>query len=358
MKALFVSRDFSNLLDGGSIVTHRNLTFLKKCVEKVDVLIIPKAKLTTLLRNFLLLESYGNTPKIKRKLKAFLKNNYDFIWFDGSHYGGFEEIVRKEGTPTICFFHNIESDFYKAKANTTKKILDRLFVPYMQYNERKSVKNAHKIITINERDSSRLNEEYGIKANHILHTSFQPINIKDLKDSQDKGIEPYLLFVGSNFYANVEALEYTIINILPYISFKLKVVGTVCDSFIERKDLEFPNNIEFIGKVKSLLPYYANASAVLSPILSGSGTKTKTIEALAYGKKIIGSQEALMGVPSSFYPRIGCLCTSDEDYISAINALDGSKFNQESYNVFNELFSSETEFNKFEKFLKSWISTL
>lgn len=352
MKVLFVSRDYTNLLDGGSIVTHRNLLFLKKFASAVDELIIPKAGLRTFAMNFIFRQSYGNTRSLKNKLKQLLQNDYDFVWFDGSHYGGFLEFVKRKGLPVVCFFHNIEVDFYNSKANTTKKMLDKLFVSFIKMNETKSVNNADFRIVLNERDKTRLYEAYGKYADYILPTSFNTISDRILNQTIDSKSVPYLLFVGSNFYANREALDYIFKKIAPYIKYKIKVVGSVCNSY--SSDVEsIPNNVELVGRVDNLLPYYSNALAVISPILSGAGTKTKTIEAIAHGKFIIGSSEALKGIPEKYYSKIGILCECDEDYIRAVNNLGLERFNVNSYNLFKTEYSSEAIYDGFASFIDS-----
>lgn len=358
MRVLFVSRDYSGLLDGGSLVAYRNLQFLKRFAGTVDELVIPKAGVRTLATNYAFKQSYGSRPKVKKRLIELLRKwEYDFAWFDGSHYGGYLERVKKEGIPTICFMHNVECDFYRAKADTTGKVIDRLFLPFIQMNESKSVRMADLRIVLNDRDSHRLQEEYGCRAEFILPTSFATIPKNVIIENQDENEPPYLLFVGSNFYANKEALDYTIKEILPNINNKVKVVGSVCDNYVDQRGC-YPENIEFVGRVDNLLPYYANASAIISPILSGAGTKTKTIEALAYGKTIIGSREALMGVSPQYYDEIGALCEHTNDYVEIINNRCLEKFNDNSYNLFKEHYSSDAIYGKFEFFLKTKLAEL
>lgn len=352
MKILFISRDYSNMSDGGSIVAHRNLTFLKNITANIDELVVPKATLPTLFWNYLFNQSYGSTPKLNKAFKKLLKNNYDFIWFDGSHYGGYLEQARAAGLKTICFFHNVEYDFYQAKANVTKRLLDKLFVSFIKRNETKSVRNATLKIMLNERDNKRLEEIYEQRADYMLPTSFNAIPKESLTNRIGTNDSKYLLFVGSNFYANQEAVEYLFTALAPRIAYKIKIVGSICDNY---HSTEVPPNVELEGRVDDLRPYYVNATAVISPILSGAGTKTKTIEALGYGKTILGSPEALKGIPAEFYPKIGKLCQTDEDYLNGIKELSDSVFNEEAYEIFMKYYSSEAIFDNFLAFLKKTI---
>lgn len=350
MKILFVSRDYKKLTDGGMIVTYRNLCFLKKMSSLVDEITIPRASLLTLAHNYLLQESYGATYTLTKELCLCLKNRYDLIWFDGSIYGKYLQICKRSKTPIICFYHNIEQDFYRQKANATKSILDKLMIPYVTKNETLSTTLSDYRFVLNKRDGESLKGLYGFKEDFIFPTSLPKKDNGILRNAIDKKITPYLLFIGSNFYANVEGLTYFFNEVAEKIDNKIVVIGSVCNAFT--KDL-LPKNVELMGRVEDLTPYYANANAVISPILSGSGTKTKTIEALNYGKKIIGSPEALMGIPPSYYSQIGTLCKTTEDYINAINNLTEEKLHEPSLKVFEELYSDEHNYELLEAMISN-----
>jgi len=53
----------------------------------------------------------------------------------------------------------------------------------------------------------------------------------------------------------------------------------------------------FVGPVEDLARYYASARCVIAPMVSGSGTSVKTIEALALGKPFVGTSKAFRGMP-------------------------------------------------------------
>lgn len=349
MRALFVSRDYRRVDDGGSIVTKRNLSFLKRIFGDVDEILKPKAAMTTLAKNIVLNQGYGATNEIiGRFSRCIRENEYDIVWFDGSCDGSFVKHARRHGIPTFTFYHNIEADFYKSKAETSKRLLDRIFVPYIRRAERDATVNSTYRILLNERDSLHLESIYGKKGDFIFPTSFPEVDAGYL-DSVKPGGEPYLLFVGSDFWANEEGMSWFFENVAPHTGVKIKVIGSICRAFQNKR---LPENVELLGRVENLEPYYADANAVISPILSGSGTKTKTIEALRYGKTLIASREALMGVPARYYDEIGYLCETPEEYIRAIGAsLSLDKINRGSLRIFSDIFSDEAVFNSLKTFV-------
>lgn len=351
MKVLFISRWYADLSDGGKIVAKRNADLLKGICEHVEEIHKPKSSKLTILKNILFNQGTGLTNDIIKIFNSLISSDkYDFVWLDGSTNSSIIKECNKRGIPTFCFFHNYEASFYKAKAETTGKILDQIYAPYIKRIEQYSAQNASFRVLLNERDASEIEKAYGKPGDLILPTSFDSID-KSILYSDCKS-EPYLLFVGSNFWANQEGLEYFFKKIAPKIKIKLKIIGGICKAF---NDCSLPENIELLGYVDDLTSFYVNASAIISPILSGSGTKTKTIEALRYGKTIIGSQEALAGISEKYYDKIGFLCHTDKDYIMAINSLDFERFNEYSYNLFNKEFSTKTVRDKLKDFIYSRI---
>ncbi len=105
-----------------------------------------------------------------------------------------------------------------------------------------------------------------------------------------------LLFVGTNYDPNVRGAREFIRTVWPRIrercaGSRLVICGSVCDAFAERYE-----GVEFEGIVPSLLPYYERAAIVINPIPYGTGLKIKTVEALSYGKCVVGTPAAVDGL--------------------------------------------------------------
>lgn len=349
-KVLFISRDYTLHNDGGSIVARRNLKFLKSIGLDVDEFIIPAPSLSTRIINLLLRQSYGDSYRLHKKLKKYLHCEFDLIFFDGSLYGKYLQMFSYHGFRTCCFYHNVESSYYSDKYAVTGKLQDKLMIPFIQYNESLSTAYSSYVIMLNQRDSDDLMKTYGRAADFILPTSFKPLEI-DISSYQNENEapKPYLLFIGSKFFANYEGLDFLIKDIAPLIKYDIRVVGNVCDFF---KNTKLPDNVILEGQVKDLLPYYTNAECVIEPIFSGSGLKTKTIEALKYGKYIIGSKEAFEGIPSESVRDIGCICMTKSDYVDAINTLNCDKIHNHSLLLFNNVYSDTIQIERLKSFLR------
>jgi glycosyltransferase involved in cell wall biosynthesis len=107
-----------------------------------------------------------------------------------------------------------------------------------------------------------------------------------------------LLFVGlMSYWPNADAASWFIRECLPLFDdarAKLDVVGG--DPPEPLRKLDDGDRVRIRGFVPDLTEYYRRAAVVLAPIRLGSGTKLKVIEALAYGKALVATSEAVRGL--------------------------------------------------------------
>ncbi len=58
-------------------------------------------------------------------------------------------------------------------------------------------------------------------------------------------------------------------------------------------------SVEYLGDVPDMAPLYRDADIVLVPVPFGGGTKNKTLEAMAWGKPVVGTPQAFTGLSVS-----------------------------------------------------------
>jgi glycosyltransferase involved in cell wall biosynthesis len=121
-----------------------------------------------------------------------------------------------------------------------------------------------------------------------------------LPDVQSAVCPTELVFVGTmNYPPNDEAALYFCGEIFPLIldgnpSVTFSIVGK--DPSIEVLRLARRKNISVTGFVPDSRPYMAAASVVTVPLLSGSGTRLKILEAMAMGKAIVSTSIGAEGI--------------------------------------------------------------
>ena len=101
------------------------------------------------------------------------------------------------------------------------------------------------------------------------------------------------------------------------------------------------SQVHIYGFVVDLSDFYYRAKIVISPIHVGGGMKTKTAEALMYGKTILGSSEAFEGYEID--DRCMILCNTADEYIDNIRKLRNStsRLNILSRNLFLKKYSNK-----------------
>jgi glycosyltransferase involved in cell wall biosynthesis len=282
-----------------------------------------------------------NEAAVEGVLEEIQRKKIGQVFVDGSNLGEFVKIIKRKfpKVQIYTFFHNVESRFFLGafKQAKTPRALAVFIVNY--FAERKAVKYSDKIICLNKRDSRLLKRVYGRKATHFL-----PMSLKDklpfnFAPPVRKSPEKFALFVGGLFYANQAGITWFVENVAPYIQIKTCIVGRGFEQFKEK--LTIDGKVEVIGEVESLDQWYQDAHFVIAPIFDGSGMKTKVAEALMYGKKIIGTQEAFVGY-EDIADRVGCVCNSAKEFITAIGAIDevvNDTFDNELREIYKDKYS-------------------
>ncbi|GHV72037.1 hypothetical protein AGMMS49928_27080 [Spirochaetia bacterium] len=326
---LFVYNQESNYSSGGTAVTSQNILLLKMFSDNV-ILCNLKSNRGKALSALLLRLSFIQYKKIK---KIIIKNNITHIFFNYSVYGILIKKIKKfrKNINIISYFHNCEALYMHDQFKRQGLPFYFLYVLTI-LNESAACKYSDKCIFITEEDKNEINRRYKfpLKKSNIL-----PVLLNDKYASRVGDDNFYLLFFGSAFFANIEAAEYLIKEILPNIPYSIVIAGTNMDKALAKyNNIE---NLKIIGFTEELNKLFAGASVFIAPIFSGSGMKVKIAEALMHGKKIICSEKAIIG-----YEKISSIivCKSTNEYITAINNIDVNKiFYQESRDLFLKKYS-------------------
>ena len=152
------------------------------------------------------------------------------------------------------------------------------------------------------------------------------------------------LFVGVAFFANINGIEWFMDKVLPNVKGKLIIVGKGMEQY---KDRWQSDRVEVHGFVEDISEFYYKSSVVIAPIFVGGGMKTKTAEALMYGKTIVGTKEAFEGYIKDNRAMIEC--NTDEEFIFSLNTINNVGFNNISREIFINNYSNESLLLKFKE---------
>lgn len=362
MRGLLITKVVKErILDGGEYINKRNKEILENCCKELDTIEISEKRYTNKLiklkeilinKNF-----YGMTSADKKYIIATLKNKkYDFCFITSSLIGCLVKDLKKlyPDLKIIVFFHNVEYIYHKQFAKQ-KGRYNYILAFLSKYNEQLSVNWADKIVSLNKRDAEGILKIYKRNVDLIIPTSFKDLYKKKyIEKVYDNGKMKKLLFVGSNFYANFQGIEWFIKNVLKNLNnVELIIVGKGTEKWIQ--EFNGIKEVKIMGAVEDLKQYYEETDIVVLPIFLGSGMKTKTAEALMYGKYIFGTKEAFEGYEID-YNKVGGLCNTKEEFINNINnhlEAHNTKYNNYSRNMFQKKYNTERYISEFRNFLES-----
>lgn len=258
----------------------------------------------------------ATTANIDRVIEAIGRLGVRRVILNGSNLGAVARRLHS-AIPKIeitTFFHNCEARFF-AGALRHEPSIRALGVLIANFrSERLSVRFSDKIICLNERDSDQLRRSYGRGATHLLPLALRD-QLPQVLPLATTHCGRYALFVGGTFYANRQGIDWFVDNIAAVSPIKTYVVGKGFEAIKGR--LERNGNVEVIGGVASLVPWYLGAHVVIAPIFDGSGMKTKVAEALMFGRRVVGTPEAFVGY-EAIIERAGVVCESPAEFLAAL----------------------------------------
>lgn len=308
----------------------------------------------------------GNSVHISNKiikdvLKIVIDNKYDAIFLDNRLVADILPAIKKNCPEIriITNFHGISKyQFYENII--VKKRIGELFVRVGNVNsEKKAVQYSDICCLMNKRELQHFRTYYQDKPHIFLPCILDDIHNPDDVKCQMKYEDFNLLFVGTYFTPNNEGIAWFINHVVPLIKKEIQVyvVGNRIDKVKEEYNLADCRNIHFIGRVDSLNPWYQCANAVIAPIFSGDGMKTKTAEALMFGKLVVGTSEAFVG----YEDILNYECNTAEEFADILNslAIEGCpKFNWHNRERYLEEFSINAQKKALKKCLLEEIDKL
>lgn len=369
---LFISGNLSAQTNGGRLLSETNLNILK-CLTNLDVSVISlgrtksgyidvdstKNTLTTGLMNLQLYSGGLNRSALIGIVDQIAKFEPDILYLDTSLYGRIALEVRKrfKKLKIITFFHNVEFDFKYHYKSGWQRLLYLPAIISDWVNERWAINNSDVVVALHQSDSSRLKELYCRSADFLhpvcLTDDFVGNNFAD--DNLQLLPDKYLLFVGSAFLPNIEALRFLVRKVMPELPDHLVVVGSNLENYRREFAAE---NVSIIGSVRSLAPYYSGAKCVLAPIFTGGGMKVKIADALMHGKCVIGSGFSFIGYEKILDSGVCMRCESVDDFIEAVrNFRPSPHLERTARKIFLEEFSFDAGRKRLEFIVSEMINS-
>ena len=225
--------------------------------------------------------------------KYCLKKRYPVIIVEGASWAGytflFYMLLKKKlkNAKFIYHSHNIEYLLRKQKNAYLISILTKYFENYIS-------KKFDIFTCVSNVDKKKIKKIYNIKSK-LLPNGINTPSISKIKEKKFKF--NYIFFCGSiEYMPNKEALDILINKIMPLVSKKNPNIKLVVSG---NKKLPYKHNslinVGFVSKIK-FYSYLKGASLFVNPMKTAFGSQVKMISALVFGKTIIASKKAILGL--------------------------------------------------------------
>lgn len=153
-----------------------------------------------------------------------------------------------------------------------------------------AVENADLVLTMSETDRAVL--DHYVDTRHTIPIP-NGVDCRAFPFASDGRTPASILFVGFfRHEPNVEAVRYFCREVLPRVRARVpaahfRVVGAYPPDVIRR--LAEDPAIEVTGRVEDIAPYYRDSAVFVAPVLQGSGTRLKILEAMASGCPVVST---------------------------------------------------------------------
>ena len=191
--------------------------------------------------------------------------------------------------------HDIDSDIERAAAARTtgpRRRFAQLEVRKVVREERAQWRAADLCVAVSELDQ-RAMRDGGAREVIVVANGTDPVARLPIPQ-RAAGETLRLFFVGTPYLPNLQAVEWLVGAVLPalraQIPVSLDVVG------LSRKEVPAAPGVTAHGRVPSLATFYAEAHVAVVPILAGSGSRLKVVEAMAHGVPVVSTTLGAAGL--------------------------------------------------------------
>ncbi len=318
---------------------------LDRWCQRIDVIpaIFPKKDLWTQFRRIAYCVRHRLSPRsdvyvndnIMRQVVTILAGrSYDLAILEHSWIANYYPLVQNALSAsgiTILDLHNIESDlkneFATHSDNFPRSWVNHMFSRFSIQQERRWLPMFDHLFTTSDKDKQRIKtilyESEQAPLNSRISVIPNSIDIEFYKSVRQRSEQRKLLLFcgGLDFPPNRTAVELLVHHIFPQVrtthkDCELMIVGKDDHHWIKPQS----DGVTFTGFIDDIRPYINDASMILAPILNGSGTRFKVLEAWAARRPLIATAKAVEGLNATAMTHFW-LANTTSDFVEGINQI-------------------------------------
>ncbi len=320
-------------------ITEAEIEQLRECVEELVVFPPPtdtQGGIVSKIKRFGQFWVEGTPPNVSYIYSANIQK-----WVDEAvGTGRFEALtcehsvneiyVRPQWKKQLRTVVNIHSSVYQTCKNqletgtSQNQLRDRLYLPLLRRYERGFLSKFNSVVVTTPEDKQQI---LGFNPNLPVSVISNGVDLEAFPDRQtDPGGHRIIITGGMDYVVNIDAACFFAVEVLPILQQKypdttLTVVGS--KPAPEVLELGKRPGITVTGRVPSMAEYLHLATVCVVPMRAGFGIKNKTLEAMATGVPVVGSDRGLEGIEAdSTNVSLRALRANQvEEYVEAIARL-------------------------------------
>lgn len=265
-------------------------TFQRKRLQQVLSILRGKSRL---------LDAYHIEAVQQALDNLFARDHYEVVVFESIFMANYR---LPEGTKTVIDEHNIEYELlrrtYEREKSFARKWYNWWESRCLKPVELERCHKAQGVLVTSEREALLLkallpDSVIAVVPNGVDVEAFQQVD-------QEQQFPDRIIFTGSmDYYPNVDAVLYFASECWPIIRAQVptatwQIVGK--DPLPAVQDLAELPGVSVTGSVPNMKPYLAAATVAIAPLLIGSGTRLKILEAFAMGMAVVSTSLGCEGL--------------------------------------------------------------
>jgi glycosyltransferase involved in cell wall biosynthesis len=308
---------------------------------------------------------HSNRENKKLINKIIQENNYDLIvvekiimlsYLEKKVFKNYKVVIDSWGIDS-----EISRQLYKDEKNLFKKFI--LFIKYIRhfFCELCYLSKCKYFVAITDKQFNFYKKFFKRKKLFLIPNF---VDTDYFKPNYENFEEKTIVFTGiMNFLPNIDAVMFFVNKVMPKLKEKTNVKFYIVGKNPTKEVLMLHNNSDIIvtGEVKDIREYISKAEVVVVPLWIGSGLRNKVLHAMACGKTVVATREAVEGInvkdkeniliantPQEFVEKILLVLNNKE--LNLKIAKNARKFIEENFsekviekkwiNMYEEIFSN------------------
>lgn len=281
------------------------ITLLEKFTQNLQIVALPQSASKRLrqLQNLAMGRSYFLhlfiSPEVQAALDVLLaREQYDAVLFETVLIAGY---WLRSGVKCIIDQHNIEYELlrrtYQQETSPVRKWYSRLEYHLLRPLEIERCQQADIVLATSEED--RLILKRALPRN-VIEVVPNGVDTDFFQNNSSEETSGQIVFTGTmQYYPNIQAVLFFAEQCWPLIKAQIPdatwlIVGRTPPPEVQRL-ADLPG-VTVTGTVPRVQPYLSSSQVVIAPLLIGSGTRLKILEALAMQKAVVSTSVGCEGL--------------------------------------------------------------